>query len=242
MPATSAELDALIAEGAYTQDLGRCLYLVARRDGELVRRGIACCGEVDELAAMAAAEDGAGAATLVGADGKSATEGTVAEVASQEGNAPQVDKAEGEDGPLDAPGGKDAHEKARALGAHAEAIVCEYEASYALDVIVAAAQSATPLYNLSNGGDTQVVVWRVSREDAVQAICAVLATMSCRPAAGNAEGIAVAKALADEAREKRPNPDARSAVLHPLCLLVPAGQDMSNPLLPSNGLLMHRFA
>lgn len=219
VPATSAELDALIAEGAYTQDLGRCLYLVARRDGELVRRGIACCGEVDELAAMAAAE-----------------------VASQEGNAPQVDKAEGEDGPLDAPGGKDALEKARALGAHAEAIVCEYEASYALDVIVAAAQSATPLYNLSNGGDTQVVVWRVSREDAVQAICAVLATMSCEPAAGNAEGIAAAKALADEAREKRPSLDARSAVLHPLCLLVPAGQDMSNPLLPSNGLLMHRFA
>ena len=217
VPATSAELDALIAEGAYTQDLGRCLYLVARRDGELVRRGIVCCGEVDELAAMVAAKDGLG-------------------------NAPQVDESEDEDGPLDTPGAEGSPEKDRALGAHAEAVVCEYEASYALDVIVAAAQSATPLYNLSNGSGTQVVIWRVSREDAVQAICAVLATTPCEPAAESAGAVAAAKALADEAREKRPNLDARSAVLHPLCLLVPAGQDMSTPLLPSNGLLMHRFA
>ena len=217
VPATSAELDALIAEGAYTQDLGRCLYLVARRDGELVRRGIVCCGEVDELAAMVAAIDGLG-------------------------NAPQVDESEDEDGPLDTPGAEGSPEKARALGAHAEAVVCEYEASYALDVIVAAAQSATPLYNLSNGSGTQVVIWRVSREDAVQAICAVLATTPCEPAAESAGAVAAAKALADEAREKRPNLDARSAFLHPLCLLVPAGQDMSTPLLPSNGLLMHRFA
>ena len=217
VPATSAELDALIAEGAYTQDLGRCLYLVARRDDELVRRGIVCCGEVDELAAMVATKDGLG-------------------------NAPQVDESEDEDGPLDTPGSKGSLEKARALGAHAEAVVCEYETSYALDVIVAAAQSATPLYNLSNGSGTQVVVWRVSREDAVQAICAVLATTPCEPAAESAGAVAAAKALADEAREKRPNLDARSAVLHPLCLLVPAGQDMSTPLLPSNGLLMHRFA
>ena len=217
VPATSAELDALIAEGAYTQDLGRCLYLVARRDDELVRRGIVCCGEVDELAAMVAAIDGLG-------------------------NAPQVDEAKDEDGPLDTPGAESSLERARALGAHAEAVVCEYEASYALDVIVAAAQSATPLYNLSNGSGTQVVIWRVSREDAVQAICAVLATTPCEPAAESAGAVAAAKALADEEREKRPNLDARSAVLHPLCLLVPAGQDMSTPLLPSNGLLMHRFA
>ena len=59
-PATAAELDALVASGAYMQDLGRALYLVARRDDDVVRQGIACCcdaGELTGLIASAASED-----------------------------------------------------------------------------------------------------------------------------------------------------------------------------------------
>ncbi len=233
LPATSAELDALIAEEAYTQDLGRSLYLVARRDGELVRRGVVCCGDADELAMLALENNSQ-------VEGEfDASSGDGHEVASVQAHGHATDVASNK-ALVEA---SEAHlEQMRSLGAHAEPIVCEYEASYALDVIVAAAQSATPLYNLSNGSETQVVVWRVSREDAVDAIRATLAAVACAPTNLSAPALKAAKALADEARESRPNLDARSAVLHPLCLLVPKGQDMSRPLLPSNGLLMHRFA
>jgi hypothetical protein len=205
-PTTAAELDALIGQELYTQDLGRSVYLVARRDGELVRRGIVCCGDVDELAALSEAA-GAG---------------------------DEADAA--------------AAERLRALGAHAEPIVVEHSPSFALDVIVSAAQTATPLYNLSNGTETQVVVWRVSRQDAVDAICAALEPEPAKLAgvgeelAANTRAAAAAAALAAEARAKRAELDERAAVLHPLCLLVPAGQDTSIPLLPCNGLLLHRFA
>ena len=211
-PTTAAELDALIGQELYTQDLGRSVYLVARRDGELVRRGIVCCGDVDELAALAEA---------AGAEGEGVDDGG-AEAA--------------------------AVERLRALGAHAEPIVVEHSPSFALDVIVGAAQTATPLYNLSNGAETQVVVWRVSRQDAVDAICAALESEPAKLAgvgeelAANACAAAAASTLAAEARAKRAELDARAAVLHPLCLLVPAGQDTSIPLLPCNGLLLHRFA
>ncbi len=233
LPVTSAELDALIAEEAYTQDLGRSLYLVARRDGELVRRGIVCCGDADELAELVLGNNSQ-------VEGEfDASSGDGHEVASVQAHGHATDVASNK-ALVEA---SEAHlEQMRSLGAHAEPIVCEYETSYALDVIVAAAQSATPLYNLSNGSETQVVVWRVSREDAVDAIRATLATMACAPTNLSAPVLKATKALADEARGSRPNLDARSAVLHPLCLLVPKGQDMSWPLLPSNGLLMHRFA
>ncbi len=225
-PATAAELDALIGQELYTQDLGRSLYLVARRDGELVRRGIVCCGDVDELAALA--ED----AGVSGEAARADTEGeAVAEAAGISGEADAV-----------------AVERLRALGAHAEPVVVEHSPNFALDVIVGAAQTATPLYNLSNGAETQVVVWRVSRQDAVDAICAALASEPGKLAgegealAANARTAAAAATLAAEARAKRAELDERAAVLHPLCLLVPEGQDMSIPLLPCNGLLLHRFA
>ena len=235
-PATAAELDALIADEAYTQDLGRSVYLVARRDGELVRRGIVCCGDVDELAALAQAAGAEAVAKATGIDAEAASNGEEATVATA--------GADGGDTGVEAV----AAGRLRALGAHAEPIVVEHSPSFALDVIVGAAQTATPLYNLSNGTETQVVVWRVSRQDAVDAICAALAAEPGKLAGegealtANACAAAAAAALAAEARAKRAELDERAAVLHPLCLLVPAGQDMSIPLLPCNGLLLHRFA
>lgn len=250
-PASAAELDALIEEGSYTQDLGRSIYLVARRDAGLVRHGIVCCGDVDELTEMAQAAgsasqqaSGATSGSDMASDSASvkAADGDICLQTSNSGETAKTDETYSATR-LGAISGEcdSALAHLRALGAHAEPVVVEYEPSYALDVIVSAAQSATPLYNLSNGADLQVVVWRVSRTDAVEAICAMLGSMEGKLAGGQT-ALAAAVALANEAREKRPNLDARSAVLHPLCLLVPKGQDMGNPLLPSNGLLMHRFA
>ncbi len=250
-PASAAELDALIEEGSYTQDLGRSIYLVARRDAELVRHGIVCCGDVDELAEMAQAAD----PTSRQQDEDTASPDMPSGPASAKFDGDATGSQRTDDGAAKAPDGAigtaglgvhaGEYDAALAhlseLGAHAEPVVVEYEPNYALDVIVSAAQSATPLYNLSNGSDLQVVVWRVSRTDAVEAICAMLGSMEGRLAGGHT-ALAAATTLANEAREKRPNLDARSVVLHPLCLLVPTGQDMSKPLLPSNGLLMHRFA
>ena len=202
-PVTATELDALVASGAYMQDLGRALYLVARRDGDAVRQGIACCCNAGELT------------------------GLVAAAASEDAEAGITDTAD------------TIAARMRSLGAHANAVTLAYENNFAIQTIVAAAQTATPLYNLSNGAGTQVVVWRVSREDAVGAVVAAIGATEGVPT-GDAAKAAVA--IAAEARAAKPNLDARSPALHPLALLVPRGQDVERELLPGNGLLLHRFA
>ena len=204
-PATAAELDALVASGAYMQDLGRALYLVARRDGDAVRQGIACCCDASELTELIAA------------------------VASENAEA-------GITGAADSIAAR-----MRSLGAHANAVTLAYESNFAIQTIVSAAQTATPLYNLSNGAGTQVVVWRVSREDAVRAIVAAIGAAEVAPT-GDLAVAKAAVAIAAEARAAKPNLDARSPVLHPLALLVPRGQDVERELLPGDGLLLHRFA
>lgn len=204
-PATTAELDALVASGAYMQDLGRALYLVARRDGDVVRQGIVCCcdaGELTGLVAAAACED------------------------AEAGIADAADSIAA---------------RMRSLGAHANAVTLAYEDNFAIQTIIAAAQTATPLYNLSNGAGTQVVVWRVSREDAVGAIVAAIGATEVAPT-GDLAAAKAAVAIAAEARAAKPSLDARSPALHPLALLVPRGQDVECELLPGNGLLLHRFA
>ena len=204
-PATATELDTLVASGAYMQDLGRALYLVTRRDGDVVRQGIVCCCDAGELT------------------------GLVAAVASEDA----------ERGVADASGSIAA--RMRSLGAHANAVALAYENNFAIQTIVAAAQTATPLYNLSNGAGTQVVVWRVSREDAVGAIGAAIGATEVAPT-GDLAAAKAAVAIAAEARAAKPNLDTRSPILHPLALLVPRGQDAEHELLPGNGLLLHRFA
>jgi|GEM_PF-7051302 len=47
--ATAAELDGLVAAGAYTTDVSRALYLVARRHDDVVTTGVACCCSAAEL-------------------------------------------------------------------------------------------------------------------------------------------------------------------------------------------------
>ena len=131
--ATAAELDALVAADAYTTDVSRALYLVARRHSDAVTTGVVCCCSADEL------------------DGKIACEQV------EEGAATaRADELE-------------------ALGAHARPITIAYEGNMALDLILGAARSATPLYNLSNGAD-QLVAWRMSRPEAIEAVTATFAT------------------------------------------------------------------
>lgn len=198
--ATAAELDALVASGAYTTDVSRALYLVARKHGGIVTTGVACCCSADELGEMIGDRD--------------------VDSAAVEERARQIE----------------------ALGAHARPVTIAYEGNMALDLILGAARSATPLYNLSNGSE-QVVVWRMSRPEAIEAVTATFATMGGRVAAGSLEAAAT-RLVARRAREARPTMDPRAAALHPLVMLVSQTELARGTadLLPGEGLLVHRFA
>lgn len=198
--ATAAELDALVAADAYTTDVSRALYLVARRHGDAVTTGVVCCCSADELGGKIACEQvEEGAATA------------------------RADELE-------------------ALGAHARPITIAYEGNMALDLILGAARSATPLYNLSNGAD-QLVVWRMSRPEAIEAVTATFATIEGHVVAGQLEA-AAAQEVARRARKARSELDPRAAALHPLALLVSEAELAAGTadLLPGEGLLVHRFA
>ena len=198
--ATASELDALVADGSYTTDVSRALYLVARRHGGVVTTGVACCCAVDELGTGIALES-----TDESAAGKAARH-------------------------------------MESLGAHDEPIVIAYEGNVALDLILGAARSATPLYNLANG-DERVVVWRVSRPEAIEAVTATFARIDGQVVSG-CEVAAGARLVAAEARRRRPELDPRSAALHPLAMLVTEAELARGTadLLPGRGLLVHRFA
>lgn len=194
--ATAAELDGLVAAGAYTTDVSRALYLVARRHDGVVTTGVACCCSAVELDA-----------TAVDADEATA----------------RADEIE-------------------ALGAHTRPITIAYEGNRALDLILGAARSATPLYNLSNGSE-QVVVWRMSRPEAIEAVTTTFAQIDGHVADNCLEAVA-ARLVARRAREARPSMDPRAAVLHPLAMLISEAELSRGTadLLPGEGLLVHRFA
>ena len=194
--ATAAELDGLVAAGAYTSDVSRALYLVARRHDDVVTTGVACCCSAAELDAAAVDADEAAA---------------------------RADEIE-------------------ALGAHTRPITIAYEGNRALDLILGAARSATPLYNLSNGSE-QVVVWRMSRPEAIEAVTTTFAQIDGHIADNCLEAVAT-RLVARRAREARPSMDSRAAVLHPLAMLISEAELSRGTadLLPGEGLLVHRFA
>ena len=183
--ATAAELDGLVAAGAYTTDVSRALYLVARRHDDVVTTGAAAV-DADEAAARA--------------------------------------------------------DEIEALGAHTHPITIAYEGNRALDLILGAARSATPLYNLSNGSE-QVVVWRMSRPEAIEAVTTMFAQIDGHVTNNCLEAVA-ARLVARRAREARPSMDSRAAVLHPLAMLISEAELSRGTadLLPGEGLLVHRFA
>ena len=193
---TAAELDGLVAAGAYTSDVSRALYLVARRHDGVVTTGVACCCSAAELDAAAIDADEAGA---------------------------RADEIE-------------------ALGAHTRPITIAYEGNRALDLILGAARSATPLYNLSSGSE-QVVVWRMSRPEAIEAVTTTFAQIDGHLADNCLEAVA-ARLVARRAREARPSMDPRAAVLHPLAMLISEAELSRGTadLLPGERLLVHRFA
>ena len=129
-----------------------------------------------------------------------------------------------------------------ALGAHDAPVTITYPGNIALNYILGAARTSTPLYNLQREGE-QLVIWRVSRPEAVEAICATFEQIEGEVAA-QAEAAWTAREVAGRAREQRPDLDERAAALHPLAVLV-TREDFERAkadVLPMRGLLMHRFA
>ena len=129
-----------------------------------------------------------------------------------------------------------------ALGAHDVPVTIAYPANVALSYILGAARTSTPLYNLQRAGE-QLVLWRVSRPEAVEAICATFGQLEGHVVAGE-EQAAAAALVADAMRERRGSLDERAPVLHPLALLVTQEEleTSDGSALPLPGLLMHRFA
>lgn len=146
-----------------------------------------------------------------------------------------------------ATGASDADVAARAdeieaLGAHARPVTITYEGNMALDVILGAARAATPLYNLANGEEC-IAVWHMSRPEAIEAVTAAFAGIEGHVVGTGLEA-AAARLVAERARQARPTLDGRSAVLHPLALLISQAElaHGTDELLPGEGLLVHRFA
>lgn len=139
-------------------------------------------------------------------------------------------------------GARAAADRLEALGAHDMPVTIAYDGNVALTYILGAARSATPLYNLKRPGE-QLVVWRVSRPEAVEAICATFAQIRGEVVAG-AEQAAGAKLVAERERERRGKLDGRAPSLHPLALLVTREELKAGDanVLPLPGLLIHRFA
>lgn len=58
-----------------------------------------------------------------------------------------------------------------------EPVQVSYPSNLALDIILNAATGAVPLYNVQNGSQ-QIVVWRISRKEALEALEATFATLT----------------------------------------------------------------
>lgn len=118
-------------------------------------------------------------------------------------------------------------ERLSVLGAQDEPVVVSYAGNIALDIILGAAKSATPLYALKNGS-RRLVVWRVSRPEAVEALIATFATM---------DGIIVAGQDLAEALVVHSGTDAPLA----LAALVPADQLAGTTLSLPRGLFIRKL-
>lgn len=62
------------------------------------------------------------------------------------------------------------------LGYQTAPVRVTYQSNMAIDIILSAATGAVPLYNVSNGSQ-QIVVWRISRTEAVEALQAAFASI-----------------------------------------------------------------
>lgn len=89
----------------------------------------------------------------------------------------------------------------RATGAQTGPIFLTYRDNYAIDVLVGAASSATPLYDFTDAEGVRQTVWRVSRPAAVEALRATFSTIPCAYIADGHHRAASAVRVCQELRE-----------------------------------------
>jgi uncharacterized protein (DUF1015 family) len=112
----------------------------------------------------------------------------------------------------------------RATGAQTGPIFLTYRDNYAIDVLVGAASSATPLYDFTDAEDVRQTVWRVSRPAAVEALRATFSTIPCAYIADGHHRAASAVRVCQELREKDGGKEGERPWDTFLAVLFPASQ------------------
>lgn len=168
----AAELDALVKDGPYELDASRSLYLCEVTEGERSQTQLVCGCELAGLGGSTADD------ARTGAEGARGPAGGATADAEHAGTGQPCDATD----PSEARAGAaaiDAASHISALGAQDKPVVIAYPGNVAIDIILGAAKAATPLYALE-GDAVRLVVWRVSRPEAVEALEAALAgTRGC---------------------------------------------------------------
>lgn len=150
-PCDAAALDALVKDGPYELDASRSLYLCEVTEGERSQTQLVCGCELAGLVCATADDEHAGTGQPCDATDPSKAHAGAAALG--------------------------AASRLSALGAQDEPVVIAYPGNVVIDIILGAAKAATPLYALEGDGAC-LVVWRVSRPEAVEALEAALAGAS----------------------------------------------------------------
>lgn len=180
-PCDAAELDALVKDGPYELDASRSLYLCEVTEGERSQTQLVCGCELAGLGGSTADDAHVGSEGPHGsAEGETAPRDAHADAGQSCGmtaDATDPSKAHTDVAALGAAS------RLSALGAQDKPVVIAYPGNVAIDIILGAAKAATPLYALE-GDAVRLVVWRVSRPEAVEALEAALSGTSGCIAAG----------------------------------------------------------
>lgn len=95
-----------------------------------------------------------------------------------------------------------------------EYVTLLHEQSFALEVILTAAKTATPLYALEDESGAKVSLWRVGRKDAIEALQAAFGSISCAVICDErSQLVAQAAELAAAAHGDAASPHSRFPVL-----------------------------
>lgn len=119
---------------------------------------------------------------------------------------------------------RDRIEHIEALDAQTGPIFLTYRDSIALDILVGAAKSATPLYDFADGEGVRNRMWRVARPDAVEALQAAFATVPCAYIADGHHRAASAVRVAERRRAANPGYTGDEEFNRFLAVLFPASQ------------------
>lgn len=222
--------DALADSSLFTLDASRALYVIEHAGVAGATMGLACCIPVDEMAGLMPTDEAAPRDSgKVASSSEQAVEAGVSEGATRD----------------DISIGQDASallDEIKRLGAQVHPVRLLHAGNFALDIILGAAKTATPLYALDGPSGQRLTVWRVSRPEAIDALKATYGTLGLSLATSADALVAEADiALAREhhAAVKTQGIPAPSDIA--LAVLIPQNQAGADTFSIPAGLLMHRI-